>query len=153
KKALRERTLMLHNAPFLTRTLEFVVPCFSWVEVVYYGIGLKIYDWIAGRAGLIPSQYISRAETIRRLPSMKSAGVRGAIVYADGQFDDSRYNIALIGSFAELGGEALNYAKVTGFSTDPAGIVTAAETQDQITGNVFTIRAKAFVNATGPFSD
>jgi glycerol-3-phosphate dehydrogenase len=153
KKALRERIRMLHNAPFLTRTLEFVVPCFSWFEVVYYGIGLKMYDWIAGKASLFPSRYISREETIERFPSMKTAGLRGAIVYADGQFDDARYDMALIRTFTASGGEALNYAKVTGFLTGPNGKIAAAEVQDQVTGDVFTIRARAFVNATGPFSD
>jgi glycerol-3-phosphate dehydrogenase len=153
KKALRERILMLHNAPFLTRTLEFVVPCFSWLEVVYYGIGLKMYDWIAGHASLFPSRYISREETIKRFPSLQTAGLRGAIVYADGQFDDSRYDITLIHTFTESGGEALNYAKVTGFLTGHDGKIVAAEVQDQVTGSIFTIRAHAFVNATGPFSD
>jgi glycerol-3-phosphate dehydrogenase len=84
---------------------------------------------------------------------LKSAGLRGAIVYADGQFDDSRYDIALIRTFTESGGEALNYAKVTRFLTDPKGKIAVAEVQDQVTGNVFMIRARAFVNATGPFSD
>jgi len=153
KKALRERILMLHNAPFLTRTLEFIVPCFSWLEVVYYGIGLKIYDRMAGRAGLFPSRYIPREETIKCLPSLKTAGLRGAIVYGDGQFDDSAYNISLIRTFADSGGEALNYAKVTGFLKGTDTRIEAAEVQDQITGNIFTIRAHAFVNATGPFSD
>jgi glycerol-3-phosphate dehydrogenase len=153
KKALRERIRMLHNAPFLTRTLEFVVPCFSWFEVVYYGIGLKMYDWIAGHDSLFPSRYISREETIKRFPSLKTAGLRGAIVYADGQFDDARYDMALIRTFTESGGEALNYAKVSGFLTGPNGKIAAAEVQDQVTSDVFTIRARAFVNATGPFSD
>jgi glycerol-3-phosphate dehydrogenase len=153
KKALCERIRMLHNAPFLTRTLEFVVPCFSWFDVVYYGIGLKMYDWIAGDASLFPSRYISRQETIKRFPSLKTAGLRGAIVYADGQFDDSRYDIALIRTFTESGGEALNYAKVSGFLTGRNGKIAAAEVQDQVTGSAFTIRARAFVNATGPFSD
>lgn len=153
KKALRERIRMLHNAPFLTRSLEFVVPCFSWFEVVYYGIGLKMYDWISGKASLFPSRYISREETMERFPSLKTPGLRGAIVYADGQFDDARYDMALIRSFAESGGEALNYARVTGFLTGPNGKLAAAEAQDQVTGKVLTIRARAFVNATGPFSD
>lgn len=115
RKGLRERILMLHNAPFLTRTLEFVVPCFSWFEVLYYGIGLKIYDWIAGRARLFPSRYISRTDAIKKFPSLKSDRLTGAIVYADGEFDDSRYDLTLIRSFTEAGGEALNYAEVIAF--------------------------------------
>lgn len=151
KKALRERILMLHNGPFLTRTLEFVVPCFSLFDVLYYGIGLKIYDWMAGKARLFPSRYISHAEAIKRFPSLKSKGLKGAVVYADGQFDDARYDITLIRTFTEAGGEALNYAKVIGFETGPNGKLVAAQVRDQISGQSFTLRARAFVNATGPF--
>jgi glycerol-3-phosphate dehydrogenase len=153
KKALRERILMLHNAPFLTRTLEFVIPCFSWFDALYYGIGLKIYDWMAGKARLFPSRYISHAELIEKLPSLQTKGLRGAVLYADGQFDDARYDITLIRTFTEAGGDALNYAKVTGFERAPDGKLVGAQVQDQLSGRTFTIRARAFVNATGPFSD
>jgi glycerol-3-phosphate dehydrogenase len=153
KRALRERILMLQNAPFLTRSLEFLVPCFSWFDVLYYGFGMKIYDRMAGRASLFPSRYISRAEAVNRFPSLKSERLTGAIVYADGQFDDSRYNITLVQTFAGCGGEALNYAKVVGFEKGPNGKLTAATVEDQITHQRFTVRARAFVNATGPFSD
>ena len=153
RKALRERILMLHNAPFLTRTLEFVVPCFSWFEVLYYGIGLEIYDWIAGRARLFPSRYISRTDAIKKFPSLKSDRLTGAIVYADGEFDDSRYDLTLIRSFTEAGGEALNYAEVIAFEKGPNGRLVAAQVLDRITGRTFTVKARAFVNATGPFSD
>jgi glycerol-3-phosphate dehydrogenase len=153
KRALRERILMLQNAPFLTRSLEFLVPCFSWFDVLYYGFGMKIYDRMAGRASLFPSRYISRAEAVNRFPSLKSERLTGAIVYADGQFDDSRYNITLVQTFAGCGGEALNYAKVVGFEKGPNGKLTAATVEDQITHQRFAVRARAFVNATGPFSD
>lgn len=153
KRALRERILMLQNAPFLTRSLEFLVPCFSWFDVLYYGFGMKIYDRMAGRAGLFPSRYISREDVVKRFPSLKSERLTGAVVYADGQFDDSRYNIALIHTFAGCGGEALNYARVAGFEKGLNGKLTAATVEDQITHQRFTVRARAFVNATGPFSD
>lgn len=153
KKALRERILMLHNAPFLTRTLEFMVPCFSWFEVVYYGIGMKLYDWISGGASLFPSRYISRKEAVKRFPPLKSARLTGAVGYADGQFDDSRYDITLIRTFTEAGGEAVNYVKVTGFETGPNKKLTAVRVEDQITKRTFRVPARAFVNATGPFAD
>ncbi len=153
KRALRERILMLHNAPFLTRTLEFVIPCFSWFEVLYYGIGIKIYDWLAGHDRLLPSRYMPPNEVMKRFPGLKSARLAGAIVYADGQFDDSRYGITLIRSFTETGGAAVNYAKVTGFETGLNGKLSAARVEDRITGRTFNVGARAFVNATGPFSD
>jgi glycerol-3-phosphate dehydrogenase len=153
KKALRERLLMLSNARFLTRTLEFIVPCFSWFDVLYYGIGMKIYDWMAGDERLLPSRYIPTKEVIRRFPTLKSARLVGAIVYTDGQFDDSRYGITLVRTFTDMGGEAVNYAKVIGFETALDGKLTAARVEDRVTGRSFPVSAGAFVNATGPFSD
>ncbi|HTU35283.1 MAG TPA: FAD-dependent oxidoreductase [Candidatus Acidoferrum sp.] len=153
KRALRERLHMLRNAPFLTGTREFITPCYSWRDVTYYGIGLKLYDWIAGSAGLAPSRFLSRDEALRRIPALNPAGLVGAVAYTDGQFDDARYNIALIETFAEAGGEPLNYARVVGFSKDAGGKITAAEIEDTAPGRRFTIRAGAFLNATGAFTD
>ncbi len=153
KRALRERLHMLRNAPFLTRTREFLTPCYSWRDVAYYGIGLKLYDWIAGSAGLAPSRFLSRDEALRRIPALNPARLVGAVSYTDGQFDDARYNIALVETFAEVGGEPLNYAHVVGFSKDATGKITAAEVEDCVSGQRFIIRAEAFVNATGAFAD
>lgn len=153
KGALRERVHMLRNAPFLTRTREFITPCYNWRDVAYYEIGLKLYDWIAGGAGLAPSRFLSRDEALRRIPAMNPAGLVGAVAYTDGQFDDARYNIALVETFAEAGGEALNYARVVGFSKDASGKVTAAENEDYVTGQRFVVRARGFVNATGASAD
>ena len=151
--ALRERTFMLRNAPFLTRTMEFLVPCFSHFEKFYYGLGMKMYDRISGDASLFPSRLLGPEEALRRVPAMQSKGLIGAVAYADGQFDDSRYVIALLNTFTNSGGDALNYARVTGFAKDQAGKLQSAEVADQISGRKFLVRARAFVNATGPFSD
>lgn len=153
KRALRERLRMLRNAPFLTRTREFITPCCSWRDATYYGIGLKLYDWIAGSAGLAPSRLLSREETLRRIPALNPERLVGAVAYTDGQFDDARYNITLIETFAQAGGEPLNCARVTGFSKDAGGKIVAAEIEDRASGQRFVIRAQAFVNATGAFAD
>ena len=153
KRALRERVLMLKNAPFLTRTLEFLVPCFSRFEAFYYGTGMKIYDWMAGKASLFPSHSISRAESLKRLPGLKAEGLVGTVAYADGGFDDARYALTLVSTFANAGGEALNYARVAGFEKDSAGRLAQAKVEDAIRCAQFPVRARAFVNATGPFSD
>jgi glycerol-3-phosphate dehydrogenase len=153
-RALHERILMLQNAPYLTRTLEFLVPCFSWIDVAYLDIGLKVYDRLAGAGRrLSPSQFLSRAETLKRMPGVKNKGLVGSVAYADGQFDDARYNLALVQSFAEAGGAALNYARVEGFGRDERGRLSNATVNDQISGERFSISAKTFVNATGPHSD
>jgi glycerol-3-phosphate dehydrogenase len=152
-RALHERIRMLRNAPYLCRTMEFLVPCFSWADVAYYDVGLKLYDWVSGDTSIFPSHFVSKDETLRRMPALKSEGLIGAVAYADGQFDDSRYNIALVETFTEAGGEALNYARVVGFEKDQNGRLQSAQIEDQVNGSQFTIQARAFVNATGPVAD
>jgi glycerol-3-phosphate dehydrogenase len=153
KEALRERIHMLQNAPFLTNVRSFLVPCFSSIDVAHFSIGLKMYDWIAGRANLAPSSFISREETLRRIPELASRDLRGAVIYADGQFDDARYNITLVKTFAEAGGEALNYASVIAFEKDSNGRLASATIEDKIARRIFNVRARCFVNATGPYAN
>ena len=115
---------------------------------------MKLYDWIAGRDGLAPSEFISRDEAIRRMPTLAAEKLAGAVVYADGQFDDARYNLALVETFTEAGGEALNYARVIAFERDAHGKIIAATVQtEHPLVRTFTIRARAFLNATGPRAD
>ena len=151
--ALRERALMLRNAPHLTRTVEFLVPCFSHFDQFYYGLGMKMYDWISGRSSLLPSRMLTREEALFRMPAMQSKSLTGAVAYADGQFDDARYAMALVETFDGLGGDALNYARVTAFEKRPDGKIAAAMVTDQVSKQTFRIAARSFVNATGPFSD
>lgn len=153
KRALHERIHMLKNAPFLSRAKEFITPCYSRFDLAYYETGLKLYDWISGSASLAPSHFVSREETLRRLPKLNSQGLAGAVVYTDGQFDDARYNITLVRSFAAAGGVPLNYARVTAFEKRVDGKLAAVIVQDRLSGQSFVIRAPAFVNATGPFAD
>src|SRR5271154_3004824 len=152
-RALHERILMLKNGPYLSRTLEFLIPCYHWVDAGYYDVGLKLYDWIAGETSIFPSHFLSRQETLRRMPTLKSEELVGAVAYADGQFNDARYNIALVKTFWESGGDAANYLRVTGLQKSANGKLTAAEVEDQLTHRRFVIRAKAFVNSTGPVAD
>src|SRR5246500_5567926 len=93
-RALHERVRMLDNAPHLTRRLEFLVPSFHWLDVAYLDIGLKIYDWLAGPGRISPSKFLSRDETLEHMPGLNAEGLLGSVAYADGQFDDARYNIA-----------------------------------------------------------
>jgi glycerol-3-phosphate dehydrogenase len=153
RRALHERIRMLHNGPYLSRPLEFIVPCFDWLTTGYIGIGLKMYDWIAGESRLFRSRYLGKQTTAKHLPNLKTGDLVGSLVYADGQFDDSRYNLALAKSMVEAGGEALNHARIVSFERDTRGRLTAVEVENQLTGNRFTTQARAFVNATGPWAD
>jgi glycerol-3-phosphate dehydrogenase len=151
--ALRERAVMMRNAPHLTRKIEFLVPCFSNFEKFYYGLGMKMYDWISGKSSLLPSRLLTPEEALFRMPGLQTAKLTGAVAYADGQFDDARYAMALVETFAAAGGEALNYARATAFGKDECGKLVSAKVADQSCPGTFEIRARAFVNATGPFSD
>jgi glycerol-3-phosphate dehydrogenase len=153
KRALHERIHMLRNAPFLTGARQFITPCFSRREVAYFEIGLKLYDWIAGRDGLAPSRFIPRAETLQLIPALATDRMVGSVAYTDGQFDDARYNVTLVKSFAAAGGEALNYARVVAFEKETNGKIEAAEVDDRISNRRFVVPARAFINATGPHAD
>jgi glycerol-3-phosphate dehydrogenase len=151
--ALGERIHMLKNAPHLAHAAEFLVPVFSRAQAIYYQIGMKMYDWIAGKDNLFPSRFLPREEALRRMPALRAEKLHGAVSYSDGQFDDSRYDLSLVQTFTEAGGEALNYARVVGFGKDSAGKLTSATLRDSFSAGEFSIRARAFVNATGPASD
>jgi glycerol-3-phosphate dehydrogenase len=150
--ALRERTRMLKNAPHLAHPRRFVIPCFSRLESIYYGLGVRLYDWLAGAENLAPSRVLSRSETLSHFSELNDSGVAGAVVYTDGQFDDARYCLALIESFVSMGGRAGNYLRLISFEMVD-GKLTGGVVEDQLTLERFAIRAQTFVNATGPFSD
>lgn len=152
-RALHERVRMLENAPHLTRQLEFLVPSYHWIEIAYLNAGLKIYDWLAGSARISPSKYLSGRETLKRMPALNQAGLTGSVAYADGQFDDARYNITLVQTFTTAGGQALNYARVTDFRRTANHRISGVLANDQLTGKQFTVNTKTVVNATGPVSD
>jgi glycerol-3-phosphate dehydrogenase len=153
KRALHERIHMLRRAPFLAYPLELLVPCYSLPQLAYYTAGMKLYDWIAGSASLFPSRVLGREETINRMPGLRSDKLVGSVSYADGQFDDARFGITLAQTFAQQGGELINYARGVAFARDSNGKLTALEVEDQLTGDRFPIRAKSFLNCAGPFAD
>jgi glycerol-3-phosphate dehydrogenase len=152
-RALHERIHMIKNAPFLAGAREFITPCYSRFDLAYYETGLKLYDWISGSASLAPSHFVSREEALRRLPNLNPHGLTGAVAYTDGQFDDARYNVTLVQSFAETGGVTLNYARVASCEKGEDGKLAAVTLHDQLSGHNFVLHSRAFVNATGPFAD
>jgi glycerol-3-phosphate dehydrogenase len=152
-RALHERVRMLDNAPHLTRKLDFIVPSYSWLNAAYLDIGLKMYDWLAGSGRISPSKFLSLEETLKRMPTLKQEGLIGSVMYSDGLFDDARYAMALVQSFGEQGGNALNHARVTDLNRDSSGRLSGVRVTDQPTGDSFEISARVIVNATGPFSD
>ena len=152
-EALKERGLLLQNAPHLVSNLGFVVPNYDWWEAPFYGIGLKMYNLLAGKYGFGSSEILSREETLQRLPTIKTEGLRGGVVYFDGQFDDSRLLINLATTAAEQGATLLNYTRVTGLTKDAEGVVNGVVAMESESGDEITVQARVVVNATGAFTD
>jgi glycerol-3-phosphate dehydrogenase len=152
-EALRERGLMRRNAPHLVRDLAFVVPTYDWWEAPFYGLGLKLYNLLAGRCGFGSSTLLSREETLERIPTLKLDGLRGGVVYHDGQFDDSRLLVNLAQTAAAHGAVLLNHAPVTALLRDSAGRACGVVARDDETGRELRATARVVVNATGAFAD
>ncbi len=152
-EALRERGLLRQNAPHLVSDLGFVVPNYEWWEAPFYGIGLKVYNALAGKYGFGPSEILSREETLERLPTIQTEGLRGGVVYYDGQFDDARLLVNMVATAVEQGGTLLNYAPVTALTRDGEGYVDGVRGRDLESGREFEARAKIVINAAGPFCD
>ncbi|MCB1085063.1 MAG: glycerol-3-phosphate dehydrogenase/oxidase [Chlamydiia bacterium] len=151
-EALRERGRLCQNAPHLIYHRPFFVPSYHWWEGPFYGIGLKVYDLLAGKLGIKTSKHLSKKETLEALPNIEREGLRGGTLYYDGQFDDSRLAIALAQTAADHGASLLNYCRVTGLVKEK-GQVHGAEIVDEETGQTHQVHAKVVINATGVFSD
>jgi glycerol-3-phosphate dehydrogenase len=151
--ALKERGLLRQNAPHLVHDLGFVVPNYSWWEAPFYGIGLKLYDLLAGKYGFGASRVLSKEETLERLPALEPEELRGGVVYYDGQFDDARLLIHLAMTAADHGATVVNYCPATGLMRDADGYVNGLTARDQESGEELSIPARVVVNATGVFTD
>ena len=152
-EALRERGILRQNAPHLVSDLAFVVPNYDWWEAPFYGLGLKIYNLLSGKYGFGASKILSREETLERLPTLNREGLRGGVIYYDGQFDDARLLIHMVATAAEQGATLINYLHVNALTKDSDGFVNGIVAQETESGEEVTASAKVIVNATGPFTD
>jgi glycerol-3-phosphate dehydrogenase len=152
-EALHERGILRRNAPHLVKDQSFIVPNYKWWEGPYYGIGLKVYDWMAGSLGLGTSRILSKEETLELAPTLDAEGLRGGVLYHDGQFDDARLAISLARTAAGQGALVLNYCRVEGLLKGKEGRVTGLIMRDAMSGTEYRLRARAIVNATGVFTD
>lgn len=151
-EALRERGLLKQNAPHLVKDQSFIIPNYKWWGTPYYTIGLTLYDLMAGKLSYGRSLPYSKKKTLKHIPTLISENLCGGVVYHDGQFDDSRLAINMCQTFVENGGVAVNYMQVNGFEKEN-GKITAVKATDLESGELFEIKAKAVLNATGVFVD
>ncbi|MES2635422.1 MAG: glycerol-3-phosphate dehydrogenase/oxidase [Pseudomonadota bacterium] len=152
REALHERTTLLHNAPHIAQPLAFVMPSYRFWETPFYGAGLKMYDALAGKAGLGQTEFLSRGETLACLPTALPQGLKGGVKYWDGQFDDARLALALARTAQAKGALVVNYCCATAIRHENGKVVGLA-CQDQETGREFEIRARCVVNAAGVWVD
>lgn len=153
REALRERGLMRRNAPHVVHELGFVVPSYSRWTTAFYGTGLWAYHLLSGKEKFGPTQRLSKAEALERVPTLKADGLRGGILYFDGQFDDARLLVNMVRTAADAGAVVLNYARVTGLTRDASGRVDGVAFRDDEGGGDGHAAARAVVNATGAFCD
>ncbi len=151
-EALKERGILCKNAPHLIKNIPFVVPRYEWWEGAFYGVGLKLYDLLAGKYGFGDSQLLSIDETLKRLPNLETKGLKGGIIYFDGQFDDTRLLINLVQTSNEQGATVLNYFKVISLIKQN-GFCCGVIAEDLETGKIVKLYSKVIINATGIFSD
>jgi len=152
-EALKERGLILRNAPHITGNQEFIIPVYTLWDVILYTAGLKFYDLLSGRLSLGKSYFVGKKTTIKRLPLLKQEGLKGGIVYHDGQFDDSRLAITIANAAVQKGAVILNYFRVTDLLKNEAGKITGVKATDLIAGTEYKLNSRLVINATGVFAD
>jgi glycerol-3-phosphate dehydrogenase len=153
KEALKERGLLLQNAPHLTRNKSFIIPCYSWFRGLFYAAGLTVYDWLSGKLSIGRSKLISKKEVSKRLPTISRSSLKCGVLYHDGTFDDARLAVNLAQTCIENKGVALNYCKAIALVKNGNGKIDAVKVLNKETGDVYEVRTKVVVNATGVFTD
>lgn len=152
REALHERTTLLGNAPHLAQPLSFIMPSYKWWETPFYGMGLKMYDALAGKAGLGKTEFLNRAETLALLPTVQPHGLKGGVRYWDGQFNDARLALALARTAASYGALLVNYCRAADLVYE-AGRVAGLVCEDTRTSQQYRINARCIVNAAGVWVD
>ena len=151
-EALKERGILRQNAPHLVKSQAFIVPTYDWWEGPFYGIGLKLYDLMAGEGGFGHSEILNKEETLSQIPNIETDGLNGGVRYFDGQFDDSRMVINLAQTAVEQGGIVLNYTKVVKL-LKTSNVLSGLIVHDLENDKEYEIKARAVINATGVFTD
>jgi glycerol-3-phosphate dehydrogenase len=152
-EALQERGLLIQNAPHLVSHQSFIVPSYEWWNGPFYGVGLKVYDMLAGKLGIKPSRILSTHATLEKIPNLEPDGLRGGVMYYDGQFDDARLAINMAQTVVDAHGFPLNYVKVTGLLKNGAGLIEGVLATDMVSGETLNLHARVVVNAAGIFTD
>lgn len=157
REALAERAAVMNVAPHLAQPLPFVMPSYRWWQTPFYGLGLKLYDLLAGKAGLGHTELLDTEQTCQALPGVKPEGLKGGVKYWDGQFDDARLALALARTVERAGGHLFNYMKVSHLqgltSGRPDGARFELKLENRRETGEYKVLARSVVNATGVWVD
>ena len=153
RESLKERGLLLRNAPHAVTKQTFVIPCYGVIEKNFYGLGMKLYDRLSTKFSIGNSRILSHSETLEHLPTIKPQGLAGGVLYHDGQFDDARFLVDLLRTADSHGAVVLNYCQVVSLIKNSDDRIQGVEFIDDETGERTTVNAKSVINAAGVFSD
>lgn len=157
REALHERKTFLHIAPYLSEHLPIMLPVYRYWQIPYYFAGTKMYDMLAGSENMESSYFLGRGKALEAFPMLKANGLTGAVVYYDGQHNDTRMNVALALTAVHHGAVVANHTSVVSLHKKPvagkADQICGARLKDELTGEEWDVRCKGVINATGPFSD
>lgn len=151
-EALHERKVMITNAPHLVHPLAFITPAYKWQDLPFYGSGLKLYDLLSGSASLGKTRILSAKETRQLQPGIATTGMKGSILYYDGQFDDARLALAIARTAQDHGALVCNYTRCVRL-TKQQGKVDGAVVKDMESGQEINVKAQTVINAAGIYSD
>lgn len=151
-EALQERGILKQNAPHLVHNQAFIVPIYDWWDGPFYGMGLKVYDLLAGKLGIGKSKILSKAETIEKIENVETKDLRGGVIYYDGQFDDSRLAINIAQTINENNGVAINYMEVNSLMKT-SNMISGVIAIDKETNKEYKIHSRVVINATGIFTN
>lgn len=164
RSSCHERSTLLRIAPHLVHPLPIAIPTYGWgmSGKPVLAAGMNLYDVLTmdrnrgirdpGRT--IPwSRLMGRDEVLGKFPGLATQKLTGAAVFSDAQiYNPPRLVLAFLQSAASQGAALANYVSLDGF--DRAGDrIGAARVTDTISGEQFRIRARVFLNATGPWTD
>jgi glycerol-3-phosphate dehydrogenase len=142
REALRERATILRLAPHLVTPQPFLMPMYGWPARLFYGTGLALYDLLAGSGNIGRHRVLSSAEVALLEPGLARQGLTHGAVFYDCHVHSARFVIENIWDAARLGAVVVNYAQA-----QLGG--TAVAVTDTLSGESFSVRAAAIVDAIG----
>ena len=150
-EALKERDVLIKNAPHLVKQVGFLIPVYNYFLKFYYFFGLKIYDFISGNLSFEKSRTVNRESAIKLVPNVDKEKLKGGVVYFDGQFDDSRLGIDIALTSEINNAVLINYMSVESL-IKVNGKIKGVIAHDSVNNNNFSINSDNIINATGVFS-